>query len=558
MFEDIYRRESSSVGSGRSSIALLEELGELAEAVRVYDRHPKYFAGEAADVFSYLMGFANEYSSKLQIQDDSQFDFQASFLRRYPGLCPQCGYTVCICPSVPDSTVGRMAKELELASVNELFTLDLSEAERKGKEIGSSVLRELGGLSAIEHLPLDRGETNRAMVILCLRLSDEMRQKNEKLATELRDAAIQTASDAKAAGSRQHGLASFEAVDLLSSVWPLLSLAVPAEDKSLSASLGRVFRVQSVRIGIVTALAKEFAAMREMLDESRTNSVVGDPNDYIIGTIPATDGSGNHTVVLTFLKEIGNNNAAVAATHLIRSFPSVEDILMVGIAGGVPAPETPQQHIRLGDIVVSETKGVVQYDNLKLESNRISLRGSGLRPSARLVGAVKGLEADRIANRHPWEELILRGSKLESAGRPSDKTDRLFKWEGSNPVQISHPLDPTRRSGQPKLHYGPIGASNALLKNPALRDKLRRDCGVIAIEMEGSGIADAVWNTGKHYLVIRGICDYCDEKKNDKWQGYASVVAAAYARAVISAVSLDSYKATERPTQAVLPSTPFG
>jgi nucleoside phosphorylase len=81
-----------------------------------------------------------------------------------------------------------------------------------------------------------------------------------------------------------------------------------------------------------------------------------------------------------------------------------------------------------------------------------------------------------------------------------------------------------------------------LLRNPALRDKLREDCGVIAIEMEGSGIADAAWNTAKNYLVIRGICDYCDDMKNDVWQGYAAVAAAAYARAVISSISLNSYK----------------
>jgi len=61
MFAAIYPRQMDDARSGRSIIGLLEELGELAEAVRVFDRYPKYFAGEAADVFSYLMGMANEY-----------------------------------------------------------------------------------------------------------------------------------------------------------------------------------------------------------------------------------------------------------------------------------------------------------------------------------------------------------------------------------------------------------------------------------------------------------------------------------------------------------------
>ena len=354
MFEDIYPRDSLLIGSGRSSVGLLEELGELAEAIRVYDKHPKYFAGEAADVFSYLMGFANEYKTKLGLDCRGGFDLQAAFLRRYPGLCPQCGYSVCICPNVPESTVGRMAKELDLVSANELSSLDPADGERRGKFIGSGVLRELGGLSAIEHLPLDRGETNRAMVVLCLRLSDEMRPTNEKLAAELHYAAIQIATDAKPAGSRRHGTASFDALNVLATVWPLLKLAVLPEDNTLPASLGGVLRTESIRIGIVTALPKEFAAMRAMLDEHKEKRVADDPNHYAIGTIPTSDGTRHHTVVLTLLKDLGNNSASIGTTHLIRSFPSVEDILMVGIAGGIPAPESPHDHVRLGDIVVCD------------------------------------------------------------------------------------------------------------------------------------------------------------------------------------------------------------
>jgi nucleoside phosphorylase len=56
--------------------------------------------------------------------------------------------------------------------------------------------------------------------------------------------------------------------------------------------------------------------------------------------------------------------------------------------------------------------------------------------------------------------------------------------------------------------------------------------------MEGSGIADAAWQAGQQYIVIRGICDYCGPNKTDKWQAYAAVVAAAYARALISAIYL--------------------
>jgi hypothetical protein len=37
-------------------------------------------------------------------------------------------------------------------------------------------------------------------------------------------------------------------------------------------------------------------------------------------------------------------------------------------------------------------------------------------------------------------------------------------------------------------------------------------------------------------LVIRGICDYCDKNKEDRWQAYAAVVAAAYASELLGSI----------------------
>jgi NTP pyrophosphatase (non-canonical NTP hydrolase) len=41
---------------------LSEELGELAEAIRVLPVAPQYFVSEAPDVFAWLMGFANQFA----------------------------------------------------------------------------------------------------------------------------------------------------------------------------------------------------------------------------------------------------------------------------------------------------------------------------------------------------------------------------------------------------------------------------------------------------------------------------------------------------------------
>jgi hypothetical protein len=85
-----------------------------------------------------------------------------------------------------------------------------------------------------------------------------------------------------------------------------------------------------------------------------------------------------------------------------------------------------------------------------------------------------------------------------------------------------------------------------LLKDPEIRDALRDKFGVRAIEMEGSGIADGTWTAGLGYIIIRGISDYCDQHKNDVWQGYAAVAAAGYARALIESFTVITDPVTQR------------
>ena len=143
MFGLIYPR--SSEDRGRSTIGLFEEVGELAEAIRVFERHPNYFAGEAADTFSYLMGIANEVGIRMvrdeEIADATAFSLEDEFLKRYPGLCRQCGSQTCVCPSVPESTVGRMAKELEIGAIDDLFNPEPNEFDAEGKSTATIALK---------------------------------------------------------------------------------------------------------------------------------------------------------------------------------------------------------------------------------------------------------------------------------------------------------------------------------------------------------------------------------------------------------------------------------
>jgi nucleoside phosphorylase len=298
---------------------------------------------------------------------------------------------------------------------------------------------------------------------------------------------------------------------------------------------------EKCQFAVVTALPKEFAAMLAMLDDTRPITVPGDPNDYAFGKVPAIDGTGHHHVVVALQKKPANNSASAVASHLAHSFPHLEHVLMVGIGGGVPHAADADKHVRLGDVVVSDQNGVVQYDHLKVESEQVLVRSAASPPSAALLGRVRILEAARLAGGCPWEEHIALAI-VEGATRPDTSTDRLFVAG----VETPHPIDAYRRSGQPRIHYGPIGSSNALLKDPEIRDALRDKFGVRAIEMEASGIADGTWTAGLGYIIIRGISDYCDQHKNDVWQGYAAVAAAGYARALIESFTVITDPVTQR------------
>lgn len=320
-------------------------------------------------------------------------------------------------------------------------------------------------------------------------------------------------------------------------------------------------------IAVITALPKEYAAVKVVLgvQHEMPLSERGPLRSIALSTVLAKSG-GSHTVAVVLLTEMGNNPAAVWTATLIQKCKNLKHIIMTGIAGAVPHPTKPDQHVRLGDIVVSRT-GVFQYDLTKVSSrihtwpqNRFlrfiwwlmgwevqrtldekEYRAPERPPCPVLLEAVRMLEVDAELNRRPWESTI--DQFVEEYGsdwdRPPGPTDRLC--DGPDELPTPHPLDPKRHSPQyPRVFHGRIGSANTLLKDPVMRDLLRDRFHVLAIEMEGSGVADATWSAQIGYLVIRGTCDYCNKDKNDVWQKYAALVAAAFTKAVIEAVPADT------------------
>ncbi|KAF4432981.1 Kinesin light chain [Colletotrichum fructicola] len=327
--------------------------------------------------------------------------------------------------------------------------------------------------------------------------------------------------------------------------------------------------LQSYTVGWICAIPTELAAARTFLDEKHATPEAvarNDNNSYTLGTI------GEHNVVIAVMpkREYGIAAAATVARDMVHSFPNIRIGLMVGVGGGAPSK---QHDVRLGDVVVGSRDGgkggVIQYDYGKMMQNQAFVEtGSLNQPPPALLNAVAALETEYMMQGpeldskvekalDPWKRL------QKTHSRPPASTDRLYKPD------FTHPLDSSAACSQvchantanivsrdergededsPAIHHGLIASANQVMKNAEIRDKLSAERGVLCFEMEAAGLMN-------HFpcLVIRGICDYSDSHKNKEWQGFAAMVAAAYARDLLHQIPPNSVKA-EKPICEVLSS----
>ncbi|CAG2000163.1 unnamed protein product [Fusarium graminearum] len=320
-------------------------------------------------------------------------------------------------------------------------------------------------------------------------------------------------------------------------------------------------------VGWICAIATEYLAAQLFLDEEHDppESVsVNDSNDYTLGKI------GKHNVVMAVLPlgEYGISSATGVAKDMLRSFPNVRIGLMVGIGGGAP---TKKHDIRLGDVVVGVSNSgdgaVYQYDFGKaVQGQEFQTTGFLNQPPTFLRTAVQGLLTQYRRKGHQLDTHVNRileeTPRLQKDfQRPELRSDRLYISAKVHPVDhksscaevcgdealVRRP-DRGEYEDNPAVHYGLIASSNRLMKDALARDALAAEKGVICFEMEAAGLMNHF-----PFLVIRGICDYSDSHKNQQWQGFAAMMAAAYAKDLLRQIPPNKVEA-EKPINEVLSS----
>ncbi|SCV34431.1 uncharacterized protein FFB14_04898 [Fusarium fujikuroi] len=311
--------------------------------------------------------------------------------------------------------------------------------------------------------------------------------------------------------------------------------------------------VEEYTIGWICALTKELIAAKAFLDvlhDPFDNAAINDDNNYTLGSI------GKHNVVIAVLPygQYGLVNAAAALKDMTRTFSNLRAVLMVGIGGGVPGTKD----IRLGDIVVGSVgrnnSGVIQYDyGRAVQGEEFAVTGHLNQPPMAFLTAMSALHAAYEMEGHNIQSNIDKAlqkyKRLQRKyKRPCASTDRLYKANaaheegegiGCNQSCGNHNLvhrdDRGDDENNPAIHCGLIASGNSLMKDALLRDKLSAKHGILCFEMEAAGLMN-------HFpcVVVRGICDYADSHKNDQWQEYAAMVAAAYTKDLLLQVAPSS------------------
>lgn len=338
------------------------------------------------------------------------------------------------------------------------------------------------------------------------------------------------------------------------------------------ATLEALHSFDRYTVGWIAALPLELAAATAMLDDQHAKPLdftqaSADKNAYTWGRM------GEHNVVIASLPAggYGKVNAATTALQMLSSFPQIRVGLMVGIGAAIARPGQGRD-IRLGDIVVSQpdgqSGGVIQYDLGKVKAGQPFQRKGILNmPPETLLKALAKLQAQHEIqpSRVPeyLNEMVKRNPHMARSkpGKTSyvhqgKENDRLFKasYPHSGGFECNNcdsaeiiPRD-DRDSDEPEIHYGVIASGDKLVKDAAIRESIVQDAGeeCICLEMEAAGLMNSF-----PCLVVRGICDYADSHKSDRWQRYAAATAAAYAKEFLGVLPGEDLAKTEKAADIV-------
>ena len=299
----------------------------------------------------------------------------------------------------------------------------------------------------------------------------------------------------------------------LPGIIPSMSLMTRSAEPSQVASivtslLTAEFNAQNaarpIDVLLLTALPVELNAAQRALglqatsipQRTRTGTL------YWVVDIASTSSARTLRVGLSCFGSAGNVGAAATTTELMSSL-SPRFVLMVGIAAGI------RGKCKLGDVVLSDR--LVAYEPSSVESHE--------------EGTTQRHRPDIARLDHATEQCV--AAYVSSGQALTERVTQLRAALGGSPPQG---CDEREVAMELVVRAATIASGEMLLRSPVKFLELQEIHGKIeVVEMEGVGVFSACRIGSQPCIVVRGISDHGDNRKDDRFHGVAAKGAAVVA-----------------------------
>jgi nucleoside phosphorylase len=249
---------------------------------------------------------------------------------------------------------------------------------------------------------------------------------------------------------------------------------------------------------VLTALDIELAAAKQAFGIAEDAEPTTTSTGLHVWKAPVRRRGGKTAnCVVTCFAGAGNIDASSITSTLMTEFkPS--NVVMLGIAAGL------RGKCALGEVVLAER--IVAYEGAAfVEGGRVEMRPEITRLNMRVRQDVSSY----LSNRNSLESRL---------------TENYASLNIVFPDQVE--AGPVAEGVIPKT--ATVASGEKLLRDPEKFMAMRELHGKVeAVEMEGAGLFAACANHGKPVLMVRGISDFGDSKKDNRFHLLAAKAAAA-------------------------------
>jgi nucleoside phosphorylase len=262
----------------------------------------------------------------------------------------------------------------------------------------------------------------------------------------------------------------------------------------------KIHSFQRADIVVLTVIPPELRAIREALEMSDHDRIKDDNGTiYDRCSIFSNSQKREYRVALGCIAESGNPGAAVATIAAIQRWQP-QAVLLMGIAAGI------RKKVKIGQVVFSER--VVGYESAawKIDEDKFSYEEP--RP-----------EIER------WSHSIAQDVSSYLADLNNEQlTERFLFMDGAFPQASETEQDSIVKSIE--VTTSTIASGEKLLRDPSRLERIHCIHGKTEVgEMEALGFVQACRRERVDWLVVRGISDFGDQFKSDKFHRLATMAA---------------------------------